>query len=108
MLPPATGRATITLFDSANPALFFGGTGLFVLRSASMTASAPRRWGGLALMLSFPGRLALGKTELWLDVVHSRAHGKTPCRRGRGQFKFKVTEALGRTRRHFERGCNSP
>ncbi len=31
MLPPAIGRATITLFDSANPALFFGGPCLFVL-----------------------------------------------------------------------------
>ena len=23
-------------------------------------------WGGLALMLSFPGRMAFGKTDLWL------------------------------------------
>jgi len=75
MLPPAIGRATITLFDSANPALFFGGTGLFILtlgihdRHRRGRVHPVTLWGGLALMLSFPGRLALGKTELWLNVA---------------------------------------
>ncbi len=26
-------------------------------------------WGGLALMLSFPGRMAMGKTDLWLSFA---------------------------------------
>jgi hypothetical protein len=75
MLPPAIGRATITLFDSANPALFFGGPCLFVLalgiydRQRRGRVYSVTLWGGLALMLSFPGRLALGKTEPWLDVA---------------------------------------
>jgi hypothetical protein len=65
--------AMYTLFGVANPVLFFGGTGLFVLaivmydRRSRGRVHPVTRWGGLALMLSFPGRLALGKTDLWLN-----------------------------------------
>jgi hypothetical protein len=75
MLPPAIGRATITLFGVANPALFFGITGLFVVAIVIYDHKSRGRvhpvtvWGGLALMLSFPGRLALGKTALWMSFA---------------------------------------
>lgn len=75
MLPPAIGRATITLLGVANPALFFGATGLFVVAVVVYDRRSRGRvhpvtlWGGLALMLSFPGRLALGKTELWMTFA---------------------------------------
>ena len=75
MLPPAIGRATITLLGVANPALFFGITGLFVVAIVVYDRRSRGRvhpvtcWGGLVLMLSFPSRLALGKTELWMTFA---------------------------------------
>lgn len=75
MLPAAMGRAVFTLFGVANPALFFGATGLFVLATVIYDRRSRGRvhpvtlWGGLVVMLSFPGRLALGKTDLWLNFA---------------------------------------
>jgi hypothetical protein len=75
LLPPAIGRATITLFGYFNPALFFVSTGLLVLAIAIHDRRSRGRvhpvtlWGGLALMLSFPLRLALGRTGLWLNFA---------------------------------------
>jgi hypothetical protein len=75
MLPAAIGRAIATLFGIGNSALFFGATGLFVLAIVIYDRRTRGRvhpvtlWGGLALMLSFPGRLALGKTDLWLTFA---------------------------------------
>lgn len=75
MLPAAIGRAMARLFGIANPALFFGATGLFVLaiviydRRSLARVHPVTLWGGLALMLSFPARLALGKTDLWLGFA---------------------------------------
>lgn len=75
MLPAALGRAAITLLGVANPALFFGATSLFILAIAIYDRRSRGRvhpvtlWGGLGLLLSFPGRLALGKTDLWLNVA---------------------------------------
>jgi hypothetical protein len=75
MLPAATGRAISMLFGVANPALFFGSIGLFVLAIVIYDRRTLGRvhpvtlWGGLALMLSFPARLALGKTDLWLTFA---------------------------------------
>ena len=75
MLPAAIGRAIARLFGIANPALFFGATGLFILAIVMYDRRSLGRvhpvtlWGGLALMLSFPGRLALGKTDLWLTFA---------------------------------------
>jgi hypothetical protein len=75
MLPAAIGRAISTLFGTANPALFFGAPGLFVLalvihdRRTRGRVHPVTLWGGLALTLSFPGRLALGKTDLWLNFA---------------------------------------
>lgn len=71
ILPAAIGRAMARLLGIANPALFFGATGLFVLaiviydRRSLVRVHPVTLWGGLALMLSFPLRLALGKTDLW-------------------------------------------
>jgi hypothetical protein len=75
MLPPAIGRAMGWVFGSAQPALFFGAVGFFVLAIVVYDRRRLGRvhpvtlWGGLALMLSFPGRLALGKTDLWLTFA---------------------------------------
>jgi hypothetical protein len=75
MLPAAIGRAIAALFGVANPALFFGSTGLFVLAIVMYDRRTRGRvhpvtlWGGLALMLSFPARLELGKTDLWLGFA---------------------------------------
>ena len=61
MLPAAVGRAMSTLFGVANPAFFFGATGLFVLAIVMNDRRSRGRvhpvtlWGGLGLMLSFPG-----------------------------------------------------
>ena len=72
MLPPAIGRAMGQLFSTGRPALFFGAVGLFVLAIVIYDRRRLGRvhpvtlWGGLALILSFPARLALGKTDLWL------------------------------------------
>jgi hypothetical protein len=71
MLPAAIGRAMARLFGVANPAVFFGSVGFFVLALVLYDRRTRGRvhpvtlWGGLALMLSFPARMALGKTDLW-------------------------------------------
>jgi hypothetical protein len=75
MLPAAIGRAMGWLFGGGHPALFFGAVGFFVLaiviydRRRLGRVHAVTLWGGLALMLSFPARLALGKTDLWLGFA---------------------------------------
>jgi len=72
MLPAAIGRAMSRLFGVNRPALFFGAVIFFLLAIVIYDRRRLGRvhpvtlWGGLALMLSFPARLALGKTELWL------------------------------------------
>ena len=38
-------------------------------RIVAYPAAALGLWGGLALLLSFPGRLALGKTDVWLTFA---------------------------------------
>jgi hypothetical protein len=75
MLPAAIGRAMGWLFGGATPALFFGAIGFFVLAIVIYDHRRLGRvhpvtlWGGVALMLSFPARLALGKTDLWLGFA---------------------------------------
>jgi hypothetical protein len=75
MLPAAIGRAMDWLFGGAAPALFFGALGFFVLpivlydRRRLGRVHPVTLWGGLALMLSFPARLALAKTGLWLSFA---------------------------------------
>lgn len=75
MLPAAIGRAMGWLFGGARPALFFGAVGFFVLAIVIYDRRTRGRvhpvtlCGGLALMLSFPARLALGKTDLWLSFA---------------------------------------
>ena len=75
MLPAAIGRAMARLFGVAHPALFFGAVGFFVLAIVVYDRRRLGRvhpvtlWGGLALLLSFPGRLALGKTDVWLTFA---------------------------------------
>lgn len=74
LLPAAIGRAAITLVGVFHPALLFGSTAGFVLAIAIYDRRNRRRvhpvtlWGGLMLMLSFPGRVALARTDLWLTV----------------------------------------
>jgi hypothetical protein len=53
----------------------FGSTAVFVLAMAIYDGRRHGRvhpvtlWGGLALLLSFPIRVALGKTDLWLSFA---------------------------------------
>jgi hypothetical protein len=75
MLPAAIGRAMGRLFGAGHPALFFGAVAFFLLAIVIYDRRKLGRvhpvtfWGGLALMLSFPARLALGKTDLWLTFA---------------------------------------
>jgi hypothetical protein len=75
MLPPALGRAIATLTGVAHPALFFGSTILFVAAIAVHDLRARGRvhpvtlWGGLLLIASFPLRLAVGNSGLWLEFA---------------------------------------
>jgi hypothetical protein len=72
MLPAAIGRAIGRLLGAAHPAVFFGAVVFFLLAIVIYDRRRLGRvhpvtlWGGLALMLSFPARLALAKTDLWL------------------------------------------
>jgi hypothetical protein len=72
MLPPALGRALATVFGASYPALFFGVTVLFLVAIGIHDWRTRGRvhpvslWGGLFLAVSFPGRLALGNTNMWL------------------------------------------
>ena len=75
LLPAAIGRAVITLLGVFHPALLLGSTAFFVLaigihdRRSRGRVHPVTLWGGLALMLSFPGRVALSRTDLWLNVA---------------------------------------
>ena len=75
MLPPALGRAIATLTGIAHPALFFGATILFIVAIAVHDRRTRDRvhpvtlWGGLILIASFPLRLALGNSGLWLGFA---------------------------------------
>jgi hypothetical protein len=59
----------------SSPALLVGSTALFVLAISIYDRRTRGRlhpvtlWGGLALLLSFPGRAALAKTGLWLSAA---------------------------------------
>jgi hypothetical protein len=72
MLPAAIGRGMSALLGVAKPGLFFGSVAIFILAMLVYDRRSFGRihpvtlWGGLALMLSFPGRMAFGKTDLWL------------------------------------------
>lgn len=75
LLPAAIGRAVITLLGIFHPVLPLGSTGFFVLAMAAYDRRSRSRvhpvtlWGGLALMFSFPGRVAVARTDLWLNVA---------------------------------------
>jgi hypothetical protein len=75
LLPAAIGRAVITILGVFHPALLFGSTALFVVAIAIYDRRSRGRvhpvtlWGGLTLILSFPGRVALAKTHLWLSAA---------------------------------------
>lgn len=75
MLPPALGRALATIFGTANPALFFGATVIFLGAIVMHDRRTLGRvhpvslWGGLFLVASFPGRLALGNSAAWLSFA---------------------------------------
>ena len=75
MLPAAIGRAMGRLLGATHPTLFFGAIVFFLLAIVIYDRRRLGRvhpvtlWGGLALMLSFPARLALGKTDLWLATA---------------------------------------
>lgn len=74
MLPPALGRA-ISLTGIALPGLFFGAAILFIVaigihdRRTFGRVHPVTLWGGLLLVASFPGRLAIGNTDLWLTFA---------------------------------------
>ena len=75
LLPAAIGRGLNTILGIGNPVLTFGSTGLFILAIAIHDRRRRGRvhpvtlWGGLALLLSFPARLMLAKTALWLNLA---------------------------------------
>jgi hypothetical protein len=58
-----------------HPALPLGSTALFVLaiviydRRSRGRVHGVTLWAGLALMVSFPARLVLAKTDLWLGIA---------------------------------------
>ena len=72
MLPAAVGRAMGRLLGPTHPTLFFDAIVFFLLaivihdRRKLGRVHPVTLWGGLTLMLSFPARLALAKTDLWL------------------------------------------
>lgn len=75
LLPAAIGRAVITLVGVFHPALLLGSTAMFVLaigihdRRSRGRVHPVTLWGGLALLLSFPGRVAMARTDLWQHVA---------------------------------------
>lgn len=75
LLPAAIGRALITILGVFHPALPLASTALLVLAMAIYDRRSRGRihpvtlWAGLALLLSFPARLALAKTDLWHMVA---------------------------------------
>jgi hypothetical protein len=72
ILPPALGRAIGMLAGPVLPLLFFAPTILFIAAIGIHDWRTLRRvhpvtlWGGLALLASFPLRLALGNSDPWL------------------------------------------
>jgi len=72
MLPAAIGRGMAVLLGVAPPGVFFGAVALFIIAIGMYDRRVLGRvhpvtlWGGLGLILSFPGRIAFGKTDLWL------------------------------------------
>lgn len=75
MLPPALGRAIGALTGITHPALFFGATLLFIGAMGVHDRRTLGRihpvtlWGGLLLVASFPGRMAVGNTAPWLKFA---------------------------------------
>jgi hypothetical protein len=71
MLPAAIGRGMSALLGIANPVAFFGAVALFIVAIGIYDRRVLGRvhpvtlWGGLGIMLSFPGRFAFAKTALW-------------------------------------------
>ena len=74
MLPPALGRA-ISITGITLPGLFFGATIPFIMaigihdRRTLGRVHPVTLWGGLLLVVSFPARLAIGNTDLWLTFA---------------------------------------
>jgi hypothetical protein len=75
LLPAAIGRAAITILGLFHPALPLGTVAFFVLamaihdRRSSNHVHPVTLWGGLILIVSFPARMALAKTDLWLSAA---------------------------------------
>lgn len=75
MLPPAIGRGIANLTGIASPALFIAATFLFIAAVGVHDLRTRGRvhpvtlWGGLLLIASFPVRLAIGNTDLWLQFA---------------------------------------
>jgi hypothetical protein len=75
LLPAAIGRAAITLLGVFHPALLVGSITFFVLAMAIHDRRSGKHvhpvtlWGGLILVSSFPARMALAKTGLWLTAA---------------------------------------
>jgi hypothetical protein len=75
LLPAAIGRALITILGVFHPALPLGSVAFFVVAMAihdrrSATHVHPvTLWGGLILIVSFPVRMAVAKTGLWLTAA---------------------------------------
>jgi hypothetical protein len=71
LLPAAIGRAAITILGVFHPGLLLGSAAFFVVVIAIYDRRSRGRvhpvtlWAGSALVLSFPARLALAKTDLW-------------------------------------------
>lgn len=72
MLPAEIGRESGALFGETSPRLVFGAVSVFIIamilydRRTLGRIHAVMLWGGLALVLSFPTRIAFGKTAIWL------------------------------------------
>jgi hypothetical protein len=75
LLPAAIGRAAITLLGVFHPALLVGSIAFFVLAMAIHDRRTGKHvhpvtlWGGLMLIVSFPARMAVAKTDLWLSAA---------------------------------------
>jgi len=73
LLPPAFAR--MLFVGSGGPPVAMGGTMLLVAACVIYDRAAHGRvhpvflWGGLFLVLSFPARIAIGTTEVWLSFA---------------------------------------
>lgn len=69
LLPPAFAR--MPTLAARGPAVFLGASLVFIVALLAYDYWTRQRvhpvsfWGGLCLAVSFPGRLALGQTEVW-------------------------------------------